>query len=102
MRASLIHSCHCSDSAGNVLIVWQESPTGGLDTDVFGRFYSVSGETASDIFLINQTTTDSQSYPAVSLADDGSFVVAFTNYSGLTRELKGVKGGTHPLSDEVK
>jgi len=90
-----------SDSAGNVLIVWQESPTGGLDTDVFGRFYSVSGETASDIFLINQTTTDSQHDPQVSLGDDGSFVVAFTSASGLTQPLKAVKGGTRSSPEIV-
>ena len=89
-----------SDSAGNFLIVWQEGTT-GLDNDVFGRFYDISGETASDIFLVNQTTTGAQSSPAVSLADDGAFVVAFTHDPGLNRELKGVKGGTRSSPEIV-
>jgi len=91
-----------SDSAGNFLIVWQETPSGGgVDYDFFGRFYDPAGATASDIFMVNQTTTDSQSDPQVSLTDDGAFVVAFTSKSGLNRDMKGVKGGTRSSPEIV-
>jgi hypothetical protein len=82
-----------SDSAGNFLIVWHEGSSGGVIHDVMGRFYDVSGETASDIFLVSQSTTTLNRDPEVSLSDDGAFVVAFSS-EDLTNPLKGVKGGT--------
>jgi hypothetical protein len=83
-----------SDAAGNFLIVWDEHISSGSDYDVFGRFYDVGGNTASDIFEVNQTTGGQQARPEVSLGDDGAFVVAFASGAGLSHELLGVKGGT--------
>jgi len=82
-----------SDSAGNFLIVWHEGASAGSIHDVLGRFYNVSGETASDVFLVSQSTTSFHRDPEVSLSDDGAFVVAFSN-PDLTNPLRGVKGGT--------
>jgi hypothetical protein len=89
-----------SDSAGNFLIVWEESP-GSIASDVAGRFYNVAGGTASDIFVVNQATTGEETHPEVSLTDDGAFVVAFTTRYGLNRYLNGVKGGTRSSPEIV-
>jgi hypothetical protein len=83
-----------SDSAGNFLVVWDERPTVGFDgSNVFGRFYDMAGDTASDPFEISEIVTNSRIGPRPSLADDGSFVVAFDSGSGGAYDVKGRKGG---------
>jgi hypothetical protein len=84
-----------SDSAGNFIVVWDERPTVGFDgSNVFGRFYDMAGDTASDPFEISGVVTDRRIGPRPSLADDGSFVVAFDSGSGGAYDVKGRKGGT--------
>jgi len=83
-----------SDSAGNFLVAWEEESFSDLgDFDVFGRFYDMSGETASDPFLINEVTADRQFRARPSLADDGSWVVAFTSGGSGQYHVKGRKNG---------
>ena len=69
-----------SDSAGNFLVTWQEAPTGDPQAfDVYGRFFDIAGDPASGPFVINELTTGAQIRPRPSLADDGSWVIAFTS-----------------------
>jgi hypothetical protein len=90
------------DAAGNFLVTWREAPTGDPQAfDVFGRFYDMAGDTASDRFMVNQITTGAQAFAKLSLADDGSFVVAFSSDSGPAHDLKGMKGGTRASPEIV-
>jgi len=81
-----------SDSAGNFLATWHEKPPAASSYDIYGRFYSMNGNTASDAFLVNELTADDQLGAWPSLADNGSFVVAFTT-GALGGDVKGRKNG---------
>ena len=83
-----------SDSAGNFLATWSDKPPAAASYDVYGRFYSMNGDTASDAFLVNELTADDQLDSRPSLADNGSFVVAFTK-GGSGGDVKGRKNGVH-------
>ena len=83
-----------SDSAGNFLVVWDERPIVGFDgSKVFGRFYDTAGDTASDPFEVSEIVTDRRIGPRPTLADNGSFVVAFSSGSGGAYDIKGRKNG---------
>jgi hypothetical protein len=91
-----------SDSAGNMLVIWLESPSEDADADdVYGRFYGFDGEAASFTFLINQVTADSQGRAEPSLADDGSFVVAFNSGTSGDFQVKGRKNGVRAAPEIV-
>jgi hypothetical protein len=91
-----------SDSAGNFLVTWQENEAGNLDdSDVFGRFYRIDGHTASDPFVINEDTAVRHAHPRPSLADDGSFVVAFCSGSIDEYNVEGRKGGVRATPEIV-
>jgi len=78
-----------SDSAGNFVVAWTSYPSAalslGLDPHVAAHFYNIDGSSASSEFQVNQFTTGYQFRPRPSLADNGSYVVAFG--SGLTAPL---------------
>jgi len=91
-----------SDSAGNFLVAWKEFPTVGFDgSNVFGRFYDMAGATASDPFEVSGIVTDRRINPRPTLADNGSFVVAFSSGSAGGYDIKGRKGGVRASPEIV-
>ncbi|MGH7179054.1 MAG: calcium-binding protein, partial [Tepidisphaeraceae bacterium] len=64
------------------VMVWADSnASGGSGIDVVGRRFDSEGEFAGGAFRVNTTTTGDQDSAAVAAADDGSFVVVWTDQS---------------------
>ena len=87
-----------SDSAGNFVVTWSSSPgfgqSGAGDTnDIRARLYDIGGVAVSEEFVVNEITTGPQSRGRPSLADDGSFVVAFNDGVVFDADVKGRKSG---------
>ena len=74
-----------------------ESPEGasaaaGLPVDIVAvRLYDIGGFPVSSQFVVNDFTTDYKFLPRASLADDGSFVVAWTSGSDYDFHVKARK-----------
>jgi len=66
------------DAAGNFVVVWQSS-SGDGDSDVYARRFSATGTPVGGEFLVHSGTAGVQTAPAVAMADDGGFVVAWEN-----------------------
>lgn len=62
------------DAVGNFVVVW-ESKT--LDYGIFGQRFDASGAKIGGEFIVNQTVIGDQTAPAIAMADNGSFVVAW-------------------------
>ena len=88
-----------SDSAGNFVVTWSNSSlaVGGSGTggtgDIRARLYDIGGVAVSEEFVVNEITTGLQSRGRPSLADDGSFVVAFNDGVVFDADVKGRKSG---------
>ena len=87
-----------SDSAGNFVVTWSTSSVllgegGGTDDNsaVRARLYDIGGVAVSAEFVVNEITTGLQCRARPSLADDGSFVVAFNERIGLRYDVKGAQ-----------
>jgi hypothetical protein len=68
------------DTDADFVIVWQSIGSNGGDTSnssVQGRRYSPAGIPQEDQFQVNTYTTGFQSYPTVTVDDDGDFVVVW-------------------------
>ena len=69
---------------GRFVIVWQSETSPGDDASglsILGRLFGRDGEPVSDEFQVNTLTDGNQCYPAVAMADDGSFVVTWDSLS---------------------
>jgi hypothetical protein len=64
------------DAAGNTVVVWRSDGQDGDGAGVFARRFSAAG-VAGPEFQVNTTTAGDQSFPAVSVEDDGDFVVTW-------------------------
>ena len=67
-----------SDASGNFVVVW--TSTQGSLQEVFGRRFASTGAPIGSEFQVNTYTTDSQTFPAVAVADDGAFVVTWMSW----------------------
>jgi hypothetical protein len=67
-----------TDPAGNFVVVWDTRYTFLIDR-VLARRFASSGAPLGTEFQVNEYTSDSPEKPDVSVADDGSFVVAWTS-----------------------
>lgn len=71
-----------ADSAGNFVVTWQ-GPGHGVDSSgaaIYGQRYDNLGRTIGNEFPVNEhVTAYDQTYPAVAIAPDGSFVVTYTS-----------------------
>ena len=66
------------DVSGNFVVVWADlSELDGDRHGVFARLFDVNGAPLTGEFLVNETTDDNQHSPAVAMAPDGRFVVAW-------------------------
>lgn len=61
---------------GDFIVVWSgDRPASGLD--VLGQRYDRDGTALGSTFLVNTYTTNGQRFPAVAVAGNGDFVVAW-------------------------
>lgn len=63
---------------GAFVVAWQ-SETSSTEADVFAQRYSAAGEPQGPEFRVNTHTPNFQGDPAVAMALDGAFVVAWTS-----------------------
>ena len=68
------------DALGNYVVAWQGNGPGDPDGIFARRFTATGGDPLANPgeFRVNTTTTGSQINPMVAMADDGKFVVAWT------------------------
>lgn len=72
-----------SASNGDFVVVWASIGSAGLDNlghSIQGQRYASNGNTLGAQFEINTYITGAQTRPAVSVAGDGNFVVAWHSY----------------------
>ncbi|MDJ0763656.1 MAG: DUF4215 domain-containing protein [Myxococcota bacterium] len=62
---------------GRFVVLWQSVGEDGFQWGIFGQRYGSDGTPAGEVFQANTHTTDSQDMPAVAMAADGRFVVAW-------------------------
>ena len=67
-----------SDAAGNYVVAWEGTGTGD-DGGIFAQRYSAAGNPLGGQQLVNATTANSQSRPAVAMDSSGDFVVVWTS-----------------------
>jgi len=69
---------------GGFTVVWQTlGAPGGDANDVFGQRYDATGAAVGDAFQLNETLPDSQQFPAVAVADDGTLFAAWDDGNGV-------------------
>lgn len=73
---------------GSFVVVWQsDGQDGSFGYGVFGQRFSGAGAAVGGEFQVNSYTSDDQQAPAITVADDGSFVVVW--------ESSGQEGGVN-------
>ena len=66
------------NDANEFAVVWEhETGDPNAATDILARRFDGTGQPAGEPFRINAYTQDRQRYPAVAMADDGSFVTVW-------------------------
>jgi hypothetical protein len=68
-----------TDTAGNMVVVWQGFGQDGSSYAVFGRRLD-AGNTVGAEFIVNTYTPNAQSYPQIAMALGGSFVVVWSSF----------------------
>jgi len=71
-------------SDGRFVISWKSE---GQDGDLYGIYaqkYNSDGSTNGSEFRVNTTTAGSQENPSLGMASDGTFVIAWQSYSGVS------------------
>lgn len=69
-----------SDGTGNFVVVWQSHNQDGDGWGIYGQRYSAAGSTLGSEFLINQTTAQDQTLPAIAMDSAGTFVVLWVSH----------------------
>ena len=64
-------------SASGFVVAWDSVAPGGPDNDVYARLFDASGAARGGEFRVNTTLPGRQMVPAVAMAPDGRFVVAW-------------------------
>jgi len=68
------------DSIGNFVCVWTDSRNGLLNGDIYAQLFDSSGSKKGNNFRVNDdTTTQNQSSPSLTVNMDGSFVVCWAD-----------------------
>jgi len=68
------------DADGDFVVVWQSWLQDGSQYGTYARRYDRAGTPVGGEFLVNQTTAYGQRQAAVSMDDDGRFVVTWTSF----------------------
>lgn len=86
-----------TDAAGDFVIVWtSDEETGGL-RGIFGRLYNSGGQPQGGPFQVNTTMTYDDRAPAVAMAADGRFLVAWQS-NGQDGSSWGIYGRAYPAA----
>jgi len=64
---------------GRFVVVWRSDGEDGDGWGIYGQRYDAAGASVGAVFRINVETDDDQDRPSVAMADDGSFVVAYSS-----------------------
>ena len=67
------------DAAGNFVVAWASNLQDGSGYGVYAQRYNAAGVAQGAEFLVNTTTANHQSGPAVAMATNGDFVIAWTS-----------------------
>jgi hypothetical protein len=80
------------DGDGDFVIAWQGSGQDGSSDGIFAQRYNNAGVRQGVEFMVNTTTTGSQTFPSVSMNNsEGDFVISW-NSSGLNSDADGAIG----------
>jgi hypothetical protein len=95
------------NASGAFVIVWQRLFAGGTEnlTGIEAQVYDANGTPVGSELHVNQYTTGDQSSPAVAMANDGTFLVAWSGEGD--GDVNGIfarrySAGGAPASDEFK
>jgi len=75
------------DGAGNYVVVWRGSGSGGDTNGVYFQRFSAAGTALGGETLVNTASTDLETQPAVAMNASGAFVVAYTITNGTDSEV---------------
>ncbi len=71
-------------SSGRYVVVWADYQDDGvpetIDCDIYARVFDANGTPAAPEFLVNQVTTNCQSWPGVAVNDAGDAMFVWDNY----------------------
>ena len=68
------NSAVAMDASGNFVVVWESHTT---DFGIFAQRFDATGAKIGEEFIVNQTILGDQTAPAIAMAADGNFVVAW-------------------------
>lgn len=68
-----------ASASGLQVIVWDSVGQDGSLSSIYGRLYRADGSPAGDEFPVNDDARNRQTFPAVAMATDGRFVVAWNS-----------------------
>ena len=92
------------DTVGNFVVVWQSFSQDGAGFGIVGRRFATNGLPLSGDFVVNTTTTDNQTDPAVAMASDGAFVVTWQSLTDGDQEgivARRYDASGNPISSEI-
>jgi hypothetical protein len=70
-----------TDALGNFLVVWQSNEQSSATTGIYAQLYDSSGRLVGPLLHVNTTTAGNAQAPAVAMAPDGRFLVAWQSDS---------------------
>jgi len=70
-----------ADAIGNFVVSWTSAGQDGSGTGVYSRQYQADGTAVGNEFRVNTTTTNAQEHSAITVDDDGDFVVTWASLS---------------------
>ena len=70
--------------SGEFVVVWSSNGQDGNSTGVYGQRFDAAGNKVGGEFHVSVTTAGKQEQPAIAMAADGSFVVAWSSDNGAT------------------
>jgi hypothetical protein len=70
-----------ADPGGNFVVVWESINQDGSGAGVFGRRFDAGSLPLGTEFQVNTFTTNTQTFPAVAMDRDGSFLVSWAGYA---------------------
>jgi len=68
-----------ASASGRQVVVWDSVGQDGSLSSIYGRLYRADGAPAGDEFAVNGDARNRQTFPAVAMAADGRFVVAWNS-----------------------
>jgi hypothetical protein len=87
-------------------VVWASKPGDGSASDVYARRYAADGKPLTDPIQVNTTTTGDQDHPAVAVAQNGQFTVAWESHfpdgSGTSIVVRQFAADGTPLTTELR